>query len=236
MTLELSPRLRTVAALVPRGCRFADIGTDHAYLPVWLIRNGVIEAAIAADLRSDPLARARETAERYGCTGRIDLRRSDGLEALAPHESDCIAIAGMGGETVRGILAAAPWTREGVRLLLQPQSNLPELREWLTENGYAIRQERCIREERRWYTVLLVTGGESGTAWTPGARIVGQPETWAADCPWGDYLRHELERLRRQREGLLRAVQPDDARLDEVTQAQAELERWRDATERGELP
>ncbi len=235
MTLELSPRLRTVAGLVPEGCRFADIGTDHAYLPVWLLRNGVVETAIAGDLRPGPLAHARETAERFGCTEQIQFRLSDGLAALAPHEADCIAMAGMGGETVRGILSAAPWTRENVRLLLQPQSNLPELRVWLTENGYAIRQEYCVREEQRWYTVLLVVGGKNA-AWTPGTRIVGHPESWAVGCPWGDYLRHELERLRRQREGLLHAAQPDVIRLDELTRAENELEQWWDAAERGELP
>ncbi|MCD7880828.1 MAG: class I SAM-dependent methyltransferase [Clostridiales bacterium] len=236
MTLELSPRLRTVAGLVPEGCRFADIGTDHAYLPVWLLRNGVVETAIAGDLRPGPLAHARETAERFGCTEQIQFRLSDGLAALAPHEADCIAMAGMGGETVRGILSAAPWTRENVRLLLQPQSNLPELREWLTENGYAIWQEYCVREEQRWYTVLVVLGGESDTRWTPGTRIAGRPETWAAGCPWGDYLRHELERLRRQREGLLHAARPDVIRLDELTRAENELEQWQNAAERGELP
>ena len=79
--ISLSPRLETVARLVPAGVRFADIGTDHAYLPVWLLQQGVIDRAIAADLNPGPLDRARENARRYGLTDRIDFRLGDGLRS-----------------------------------------------------------------------------------------------------------------------------------------------------------
>lgn len=95
--MELSPRLRAVAELVPRGAHFADIGTDHAYLPVWLILHGVIESAIAADLRRGPLERARETAKKYSVSEKMDFRLCDGLTGLREGEADTIAIAGMGG-------------------------------------------------------------------------------------------------------------------------------------------
>ena len=105
--MELSPRLRSVAELVPRGARFADVGTDHAYLPVWLLQRGVISRAVVSDLRQGPLDRARSTAEKYGLTSRMDFRLCDGLSAIRPEEADTIAIAGMGGETVAAILAYA---------------------------------------------------------------------------------------------------------------------------------
>ena len=124
--MELTPRLRSVAQLVPQGAKFADIGTDHAYLPVWLLQRGIITKALACDLRQGPLDRARATAEKYGLTEQMDFRLCDGLAGVRPGEADTIAIAGMGGETIAAILSAAPWTwREDCLLLLQPMSAQP---------------------------------------------------------------------------------------------------------------
>ena len=107
--LELTPRLRQAAQWVPQGVRLADIGTDHGHLPIWLMLQGRIQSAIAADLRPGPLSRARENARRYGVTG-IDFRLCDGLSAIRAEECDAVVIAGMGGENIAAILAAAPWT------------------------------------------------------------------------------------------------------------------------------
>lgn len=232
MTITLTPRLQAVAQWVPAGCRFADIGTDHAYLPVWLLQKGVISRAIAGDLRRGPLDHARATAERYGYTEKMDFRLSDGLQALAPHEADCIAIAGMGGEAIRSILTAAPWTREDTRLILQPQTNLPELRVWLTEAGYRMEAERCVREDDRWYTVLLVTGGEDDTHWTPGTAIAGNPERWTREPERADYLRFLLNRANRQLKGLNQASVPDEVRIEELHQTIRELDSLLDQTSR----
>ena len=121
--IELTPRLQAVAGLVPRGARLADVGTDHAYLPASLLQQGVIDTAVAADLRPGPLDRARATAERYGLTEQISFRLCDGLSGILPEEADTVVIAGMGGETIAAILSAAPWVREeGKRLILQPMS------------------------------------------------------------------------------------------------------------------
>ena len=144
-TIELSPRLRAVADLVPPQTRFVDVGTDHAYLPAYLIQKGIIPSAVASDLRKGPLERARQTAERCGVTGRMSFRLGNGLERVQPEEAQTIAIAGMGGETIAAILSAAPWCRLGERtLLLQPMSGLPELRAWLQRGGYRIvRRSAC---------------------------------------------------------------------------------------------
>ena len=85
--MELSPRLRSVAGLVPPGARFADVGTDHAYLPVWLLQQGIIEHALVSDLRPGPLDRARSTAARYGLAERMEFRLCDGLSGIAPAEA-----------------------------------------------------------------------------------------------------------------------------------------------------
>ena len=119
--LDLTPRLAAVAAQVPPGARLADVGTDHAYLPVWLLLAGRIVGAVATDVNQGPLQRGQETAQRYGVAHRMDFRRCDGLAALSPGEVDAVVIAGMGGDLMVHILSAAPWTRD-VKLILQPMS------------------------------------------------------------------------------------------------------------------
>ena len=103
--LELTPRLRQIAAWVRQGAHLADVGTDHAYLPVWLTLQGRVASAIASDLRRGPLDRAQETGRRYGVGDRITFRLGNGLAAVAPEECDTIVIAGMGGENIAQILA-----------------------------------------------------------------------------------------------------------------------------------
>ena len=158
--LELTPRLRLLADWVPPGARLADVGTDHAYLPVWLRLHGRVVSAIACDLREKPLARARETGRAYGADG-IDYRLGNGLEVVEPEEADTIVIAGMGGENIAAILARAPWTAAGKHtLLLQPQTRAEALRAFLAENGYAIRREALAEDRGTIYPVMEAGGGE----------------------------------------------------------------------------
>ena len=111
--LELPPRLQKLADWVPEGAQLADVGTDHAYLPVWLTLHGRVTSAIASDLRKGPLDRARETGRTWGVEDRLDFRLGNGLAGICPNEADTIVIAGMGGENIAAILAAAPWTADG---------------------------------------------------------------------------------------------------------------------------
>ncbi len=157
--MELSPRLQAIARQVPQGARLADVGTDHGYLPVWLLMNGYIESAVAADLRAGPLDRARDTARQFQQTGRISFRLCDGLADVREDEVDTIAIAGMGGETIAAILHAAPWTRQDKLLLLQPMTGAPKLRQWLQSNGYSILHETISREGKKLYSIWTVRGG-----------------------------------------------------------------------------
>lgn len=228
--MELSPRLRAAAELVPSGARFADIGTDHAYLPVWLILNGVIEKAIAADLRQGPLERARETAEKYSVADRMDFRLCDGLTGLQPGEADVIAIAGMGGETIAHILSCAPWTKgEGITLILQPMSSQPDLRQWLAGNGYAIEQECIVREDKTLYTIMLVRAGAMEKL-TPAELLAGRQ---SKDPLRGEYLDHMIAKVRRALEGQRAAARRDEAAiaqsvriLDGLTAMKEEWDTW----------
>ena len=158
--LELTPRLRRLADWVPPGARLADIGTDHAYLPVWLRLHGRVASAIACDLREGPLNRARETGRLYGAE-RVEFRLGDGLAPVGPEEADAIVIAGMGGENIAAILARAPWTAGGGHtLLLQPQSRAEVLRAFLADNGYRIRREALVEDRGVLYPVMEAGGGE----------------------------------------------------------------------------
>lgn len=206
--LALQPRLALLAELVPPGCRLADIGTDHGYLPVYLLQQGHIRSAIAADIGAEPLEHARRTAEEYGVTG-LELRLCDGLADIHPDEVDVIAIAGMGGETIIHILENAPWTKDGShQLLLQPMTKAPDLRYWLSVNGYTFTEERLVWDKGYLYPVLCVRGGSS-PALTEEKLLCGVKLT--DDSLYGDYLSQHIEKLRKNAAGLRRSRQADAA-------------------------
>lgn len=210
--VRLTPRLQAIADQIAPGARLADIGTDHAHLPIWLIEQGRAASAVASDIREGPLARAQENAERHGCLDRIALRLGAGLDKVRPDECDTVSIAGMGGETIADILAAAPWTAAGEHLLLlQPMTMVAELRRWLWANGYAIERECLTREEHRRYVVLTVHGGAERRDVPLGACCVS-PALLQADGA-ADYLDYLLRREARALAGLKQARDADETRL-----------------------
>ena len=153
--INLDKRLSAVAALVRSGSRLADIGTDHAYLPVHLVEAGVCPSAIASDIGAGPLDAARRTVTENGLTSKIALRLGNGLATVSAEEVEDIAIAGMGGETIVMILEAAPWVKDTrLRLILQPMTRAEDLRRWLLSNGFAILEEHLIIDGRHLYPVL----------------------------------------------------------------------------------
>lgn len=227
--LELTPRLRLLADWVPQGARLADIGTDHAYLPVWLFLHGRVSSAIASDLRKGPLARAGETAAEHGVS--LDLRLGDGLEGIGPEECDTVVIAGMGGENIAAILERAPWTAEGRHtLLLQPQTRAEELRRYLMDHGYAIRREALVLDRGILYPVMEAGAGEMtlslGQLWG-GAGLLRDP--------LGDrYIIEKIIRLMGAIAGLGRSRRAEDQERadglrDIVTALLSMREEWRRA-------
>lgn len=231
--LELGPRLRAIADLVPPDCRcLADIGTDHGYVPAALLLAGRVGRAVAADVGALPLDHARCTAARCGVEDRMDLRLGDGLSVLSPGEADVIVIAGMGGDTIAGILAAAPWSRDGPLLLLQPMSRAHELRRWLPERGYAVRAETLVQDKGVLYPILSAAGGTMAPA--------SEAQAWGGfllegDPLWGRYLSDRILRLRRAAAGLERAKDPALAvKRTALLSAAAALEQKREEWSRGE--
>ena len=155
---QLDPRLQLCAEMVREGSALADVGTDHAYLPIWLLLHQKISRAIAIDVREGPLQTAKENVVRYQVEKQVRLSLSNGLCGISAKDADDIVIAGMGGELIAQILSEAPWTKDPEkRLILQPMTTAPELRKWLGEQGYAIEQEKCAVADGKPYSVMQVT-------------------------------------------------------------------------------
>ena len=153
----LSMRLERVAAHMPAGARLADIGSDHAYLPVALVRRGAISAAVAGEVASTPFHAAERTVSENDLDQQISVRLADGLAAIEPEDGvNVISLCGMGGETIRDILDNGKARLSGrERLVLQPNGGEQPLRQWLMENGYRILCEELLRENRFYYEIIV---------------------------------------------------------------------------------
>jgi len=150
-------RLERVAAQVPAGARLADIGSDHGYLPVALMRRGVISAGVAGERALTPFNAAVRTVRDNGLEQRITVRLADGLAAIEPGDGiTAISLCGMGGETIRDILDSGKARLSGQeRLVLQPNGGEQPLRQWLMENAYRILYEEVLRENRFDYEIIV---------------------------------------------------------------------------------
>ena len=147
--------------MVTRGYRLADIGTDHGFVPIWLVRNGVIPSAIAMDVNRGPLERAREHIAQAGLEGYIRTRLSDGLAGLRKGEADSILIAGMGGAlTLRILEKDPPYSLGAAELILQPQSEISKVREYLCRSGWKIDAEDMVLEDGKYYPMMHCVRGE----------------------------------------------------------------------------
>lgn len=155
--MKLSPRLKAAADLVRCGKKIADIGTDHAHLPIYLVENGICPQAIGSDLREGPIANAKANVASAGLSDRIQLRLASGLDKVSPDEADDVIIAGMGGILISEILEKAQWLKdESKHLVLQPQSHAEILRTYLISNGYRIECENVCEDTGRLYCVMSV--------------------------------------------------------------------------------
>lgn len=159
--MELSKRLKIVAQAVSPGNRVADIGTDHGYVPIYLVKNHICPSALAMDVNLGPLARAKEHITEEGLTDKIEVRLSDGLKGLEAKEADTIVIAGMGGDLICRILRAAPdILKEGKELVLSPQSEWFKVRRLLHDFNYRIDKEWFLTEDGKYYLVLRSSPGD----------------------------------------------------------------------------
>jgi len=164
MKIPISNRLLACCRFVKPGDRVADIGCDHGYLGIYLLENNIASHVIAADINEGPLNAAVFNSEKYGVRDKMQFYLSDGVRNI-PREFDTLVCAGMGGDTMISILEAAPWLKcDKYRLILQCQSKRPELRKYLSETGWFIREESVLKDGKFLYTVMEVI-------WLPGMEL-----------------------------------------------------------------
>ncbi len=169
MGLPLSARLQACCRLIAPGDRVADIGCDHGYLGIYLLREKRASHIIAADINEGPLQSAVRNAEKFGVREKMTFFLSDGVKNI-PRDFDVLVCAGMGADTMCSILEAAPWLKSGAyRLVLQCQSKTPMLRQYLSNQGWEISRETVLRDGRFLYTVMEVL-------WQPDAPRLTVPQ------------------------------------------------------------
>lgn len=231
-TVKLSKRLQAAADYVKVGSAVIDVGTDHGYIPVYLVQNNIAMTVIASDIKRGPLESAVESARSCGVEEKIRFCLADGLPGQSGG-ADTVIIAGMGAETIIHILAAAPWTKEGVDLILQPQSKIDELSSWLDSNGYAICDEKLVRDEGKYYIVMLVRGGKSRGPFTNAQLLVDSILMKKREELLPEYLDFLIKKLTKAYQGLLKSRQPDilekirlEMTLGQLREMMEETKQW----------
>lgn len=155
MILNLKGRLKLIADKVPKCNVLADIGTDHAYIPIYLVQNGVCQKAIASDVKIGPVKMASNNIYLYKLSEKIETRLGNGLDTIEINEADSIIIAGMGGTLLTELLEANKPKAVGTKtLVLQPMNDLHVVRKWLYENAFEINDEEMVAEGPKFYCVL----------------------------------------------------------------------------------
>jgi len=172
--MKLSKRLQTIADFVKKGAVVADIGTDHAHIPIYLIKNNIISRAYACDINAGPLEKAEENINYYGVKN-IELRLSNGLEKLKTDEADTVIIAGMGGELITDILERGRRFFDTERkFILSPHTKIDEVRKYLLSNGFEITKEDMCIDEGKFYTVMEVKYTENKEMYSEAELLYGK--------------------------------------------------------------
>ena len=212
MKLPISKRLLACAAMVQPNARVADVGTDHGYLPIYLLTNQICSHVIAADLREKPLDTARKNAALYGTAEQTEFVLSDGLHNIDKAAFDTLICAGMGGDCISAILEAAPWLKDKqYTLILEPQSSGNDLRRYLGKNGFAITEERLVQDGRFLYAVLQVRYG-AGRPLTPGEQYASPALLQSNDPLLLPYLQRIERSLKNTVAGIAKGETEDDRR------------------------
>lgn len=205
--MELSERLRTVAEAVTPGNRVADIGTDHGYVPIWLVEHDRIPEAIASDLREGPLERAKAHIREKHLEDRIRTRLGSGLQGIDPEEVDTVIMAGMGGDLISRLLEErSQFFEQEKELILQPQSEWFKVRHVLHDHGYRIDREWMVLEDGHYYVIIRGLPGKEiyNNTWE---YLYGRYLLEGRDPVLMDYLAMEY----RKKEKIIRNLEGKDS-------------------------
>lgn len=194
MDFILSPRLLMCSEFIRPGETIADVGCDHGYLGIYLLKKNIVQWVIASDINEGPLSSAQANAEKYRVADRMSFHLCPGLEKV-PHDFDVMVCAGMGGDTMVSILQDALWLQnDNYRLILQCQTKTHTLRRYLQENGWEISREEPVRDGRFIYTVMEVCRGDAGSV-TPG-QLYYSPALARSNKPEArEYLLQMIKKL-----------------------------------------
>lgn len=212
----------------------ADIGSDHALLPVFLAQQGVVRTAIAGELNPGPYEAARKQVKEAGLESRIAVRRGDGLSVLEPGEADTVTIAGMGGGLIVSILTAGKPQLEGVNwLVLQPNVGEELVRRWLLQEGWLLREEDILEEDGKIYEVLCASRSRDADRWN---KELYQPFRFG-DMELGadELLRFGPRLVRQPGETFVRKWQDETAKLEQIAKQLAESQQEQAAAKRGAM-
>ena len=201
-TALCDPRLGSAASLVRQGAVFADIGTDHAYLPLFLLESGRITRALCTDITDGPLASARAHASGSPVRSRMEFIKTDGLDGLSSRGLTDIAICGMGGELIADILSRAPVVRDAnIRLILQPMTRQEHLRRYLAREGFAITDECYSESDGKYYLTLAAHFTGEVRELTVEQATVGLVPVPPSCVAYRGYLMRKRQALSRAVEG-----------------------------------
>lgn len=221
----MSKRMCRLASLVTEGNRLADVGTDHGYVPIALVKDKKIPSALAMDVNRGPLARAEEHIRESGLSTYIETRLSDGLDRLCPGEADSVLIAGMGGMLLLRILERGALCLETVKeLILQPQSDIYRVREWLKDHQYRVTAEDIVEEDGKYYPMMRAVHGQERRMESEELAY-GKTEIQRSPEVLYSYLQAKLGENEKIMEALRRSNRGDTVRAWEVTGNTEKIDR-----------
>ena len=221
----LSARLLSALPYLKKGGAVIDVGTDHAYLPIYLVGEGISSRALACDINRGPIESAAHNIAAAGLARRIDTLCTDGLHGTEEFDPDNILIFGMGGELIIRILSEAPWVKDaGIGLVLQPMTRAHLLRRWLLENGFAIVGETITHEDRYYQTIAARYCGKS-EEYTEEELLLGRLNIENNAPNLAGFIEHEIgvwEAIRRGKSQSANADTRDEDRTLQFLKARLE--------------
>ncbi len=197
----LSSRLLKCAEMITAGCKIADIGTDHAHIPIYLALNKKITHAIASDLRNGPIENAKKNIKLYNLEGVIETRISNGLENILENEIDEIIIAGLGGNIIIDILEKVKWLNK--RFIIQPMRYERKLRSYMAKTGYNLIKEEAVICSKKIYTVMEVIFTGKRYSITPEEEYIGKIIPQKNNFASKAYIKKQIKDLENQKKGAI---------------------------------